>query len=113
KKIVRIFRFAHIYGWKENKKERKSGGVMMDKKNLAKRYFLLLCLALSLALLGGCSYSASSTSESSVSITANGEPQVKASTSVNVERSMDGKSVSQKASIKLDSQNGSGVSLSY
>ena len=86
---------------------------MMDKKNLAKRYFLLLCLALSLALLGGCSYSASSTSESSVSITANGEPQVKASTSVNVERSMDGKSVSQKASIKLDSQNGSGVSRSY
>ena len=86
---------------------------MMDKKNLATRYFLLLCLALSLALLGGCSYSASSTSESSVSITANGEPQVKAPTSVNVERSMDGKSVSQKASIKPDSQNGSGVSLSY
>ena len=85
----------------------------MDKKNLAKRYFLLLCLVLSLALLGGCSYSASSTSESSVSITTNGEPQVKASTSVNVERSMDGKSVSQKASIKLDSRDGSGVSLSY
>ena len=83
----------------------------MNKKNFAKRYFPLLCLALSLALLGGCSYSASSTSESSVSITTNGEPQVKASTSVNVERSMDGKSVSQKASIKLDSQNG--VSASY
>ena len=30
----------------------------MDKKNLAKRYFLLLCLALSLALLGGCGITA-------------------------------------------------------
>ena len=86
---------------------------LKNKKDLAKKFFLLLCLALSLALLGGCSYSASSTSESSVSITANGEPQVKASSSVNVEHSTDGKSVSQKASIKLDSPNGSGVSLSY
>ena len=86
---------------------------LKNKNNLAKKFFLLLCLALSLALLGGCSYSASSTSESSLSVTTNGEPQVKASTSVNVERSTDGKSVSQKASIKLDSQNGSGVSLSY
>ena len=33
------------------------------KKSFAKRAFLPLCLALSLALLGGCSYSASSTSE--------------------------------------------------
>ena len=83
---------------------------LKNKKNLAKKFFLLLCLALSLALLGGCSYSASSTSESSLSVTTNGEPQVKASTSVNVERSTDGKSVSQKASIKLDSQNGADAS---
>ena len=33
------------------------------KKSFPKRAFLPLCLALSLALLGGCSYSASSTSE--------------------------------------------------
>ena len=77
-----------------------------NKKDLAKEYFLLLCLALSLSLLGGCSYSASSTSESSVSVSTNGKPQVNVSMSVNVERSMDGKSVNQKASIKLDSQNG-------
>ena len=83
---------------------------LKNKKSLAKKVFLLLCLALSLTLLGGCSYSASSTSESSVSITTNGEPQVKASSSVNVEHSTDGKSVSQKASIKLDSQNGADAS---
>ena len=85
---------------------------LKNKKNLAKKIFLLLCLALSLTLLGGCSYSASSTSESSVSVTANGKPQVNVSTSVNVERSMDGKSVNQKASIKLDSQNGVDASFS-
>ena len=77
-----------------------------NKKDLAKKYFLLLCLALSLSLLGGCSYSASSTSESSVLVSTNGKPQVNVSTSVNVERSMDGKSVNQKASITLVSQNG-------
>ncbi len=84
---------------------------LKNKGNLAKKVFLLLCLALSLTLLGGCSYSASSTSESSVSVTTNGEPQVKASTSVNVEHSTDGKTVNHKASIQLDSQNG--VSASY
>ena len=83
----------------------------MNKSNPAKRYFLLLCLALSLALLGGCSYSASSTSESSVTVTSDGQPKVNASMSVNVERSTDGKSFSQKASINLDSQKG--VSTSY
>ena len=79
---------------------------LKNKGNLAKKVFLLLCLALSLTLLGGCSYSASSTSETSVSVTSDGKPQVNASATVNVERSMDGKSVSQKASVKLDSQNG-------
>ena len=40
-----------------------------------------------------------------------GQPKVNASMSVNVERSTDGKSFSQKASINLDSQKG--VSTSY
>ncbi len=76
------------------------------KRNFAKRYCLLFCLALSLALLGGCSYSASSTSESSVSVTANGKPQLNASASMSVAQNTDGKSVNQKASVKLDSQTG-------
>ena len=74
--------------------------------SLAKRYFLLFCCALSLTLLGGCSFSASSTSESSVGISVDGKPKVNASASVNVEQSTDGKSVNQKASVKLDSQSG-------
>ena len=38
------------------------------KKSFPKRAFLPLCLALSLALLGGCSCSASSTSETILNI---------------------------------------------
>lgn len=83
---------------------------MNMRSGLATRYCLLFCLALGLMLLGGCSYSASSTSESSVSVTANGKPQVNASASVNLEQNTDGKSVNQKASINLDSQSGAGAS---
>ena len=80
------------------------------KRSLTNRLFLPLCLTLSLTLLGGCSYSASSTTESSVSVTSDGKPQMNASASVNVERSTDGKSLNQKTSVYLDSQSGVGTS---
>lgn len=71
----------------------------MVKKNFAKRAFLPMCLAMSLALLGGCSYSASSTTETSVGVDVNGKPQVNAAASMNVERSADGKTANQKTSV--------------
>ena len=72
--------------------------------------FLPVSLAVSLALIGGCSYSASSTSETSVGINVDGKPQVNASASMNVEQSTDGKTVNQKTSVNLDSLSGSGFS---
>lgn len=85
----------------------------MVKKNFAKRAFLPMCLAMSLALLGGCSYSASSTTETSVGVDVNGKPQVNASASMNVERSADGKTANQKTSVSWNSQTGANASQEW
>jgi len=79
------------------------------KKSFAKQAFLSLCFALTLALLGGCSYSASSTSETTVGVSVDGKPKVNASASMNVEQSTDGKTLNHKATASLDSKTGAHI----
>ncbi|MBQ8698949.1 MAG: hypothetical protein IJ521_08130 [Schwartzia sp.] len=80
------------------------------KKTFSRSWLVPVCIACSLALAGGCSYSAGSTTETSVGIGEGGKPRASASASMNVERSTDGKTASQTASAKLDSQKGAGFS---
>ena len=83
------------------------------KKSFTKRTILPICLAMSLTFLGGCSYNASSTTETSVGVDINGKPQVNASASMNVERNTDGKTANQKTSVSLDSQTGANATQQW
>ena len=80
------------------------------KKSFARSWFVPVCIACSLALAGGCSYSASSATETTVEIGDGSKPLASASASMNVERSTEGRTASQTASVQLDNQKGAGFS---
>ena len=68
---------------------------------------LFLCLAAALMLAGGCSYSASHSSEASFGVNSNGKVETSASSSVYTERVENGKTVNNSASVSVGNKGAS------